>query len=189
MTSCPSEEDLVLLVEDGADAAPEAAAHLAECEACRRLLGRSEAALRFALGGLADEAAASPVLAPAAPRRLRFVAAAAAVLVAAALGGVALLDAGGDRGDVAAAPPTVPGSPEARIDALLAAAERLAAPVPEDDDGADVALAALAAAEARVALGMPTAAARLRDVVDAFPGTAAAREARARIDALEGGAR
>jgi DNA-directed RNA polymerase specialized sigma24 family protein len=184
MTSCPSEEELVLLAEEALEpaAADAAVAHLAECEACRLLLGRSEAALRYALGGMADAEAAVPAgrSAPTRPRAWPRVAAAAAVLVGFAVGGV--LVARSQRNAV----PEVVTTPESRLDALLATAERLAAPSPADADESDVALAAFAAADARLALGMTTAEARLADVVERFPGTVAAREARARLAAVGG---
>ena len=56
-----------------------------------------------------------------------------------------------------------------------------------EDAASDVALAAFAAAEARFDLGMDSGTARLHDVVERFPGTTAAREARARLAVLEAG--
>ncbi|MCE9638006.1 MAG: hypothetical protein K8T90_20080 [Planctomycetes bacterium] len=204
MTSCPAEEELVLHVEGDLDPrrADAVADHLVECEACRRLVGRSEAALRYALGGLADaERTATVAVAEAAPatrpprvvRRAALSAAvgiAATVLVAVALRSsnaqapsVSSADVG-TVAHVARAPLTL----DDEINALLARTARLAAPVHADESNdSDVSLAALAAAEARIDLGMDTGAARLRDVVERFPGSTAAREARARIAALEGG--
>jgi hypothetical protein len=223
MTSCPDEADVVLLLDDSADAAgPKAEAviaHLAECEACRLLLARSEASLRAALGGLTDaDAAVVTSAAPAAddagadagavahgplPRvlTLRRFAAAAAVVAAAVVGfAFARRDAAatGPGRETATAPgatqtpaprtalprTALPRTVEEEMRHLLAEAARLAdAPAPGEESD-EIALAALAAAEARIELGVPTGAARLRDVVERFPGTPEAREARARLASL-----
>lgn len=196
MTSCPAEEDLVLLVEGDLDQrrADAVTDHLVACEACRRLVGRSEAALRYALGGLADAERTAGVARPV--RRVRWVAVSAAAGVAATLlvalalhhdDAEAPAATTADVGTVSPAPAS-PRTLDDEINALLARTERLAAPVHAGEgDDSDVSLAALAAAEARIDLGMDTGAARLRDVVERFPGSPAAREARARIASLEGG--
>ncbi len=97
---CPDEADLVALVDGDLAREREDAVitHLALCADCRGLLGRTEAALRYALGGIADgemvgdaESTPEPVGPRAAlPRRpwLRLsapLAAAAAIVVAVAL--------------------------------------------------------------------------------------------------------
>src|SRR5262245_13249640 len=104
MTSCPSELELVEFVDGalGAAAAERVEEHLVACGSCRELLARSEAALRLALGGIADSAARPP-------RAVRVLtrgrlAAAASFLAAAAAGGAWI--AGGLRRDEPAAPPS-----------------------------------------------------------------------------------
>ncbi len=225
MTSCPDEADVVLLLDDTADATDAAdatgpkaeavIAHLAECEACRLLLARSEASLRAALGGLADAAAVAVTTADDgrsddAPRphprllALRRFAAAAAVVAAAFAGwAFARRDAatpalGRETANVpdretatapesprAGAPTTTaPRTLEEEMRQLLAEATRLAEAPAAGEQSDEIALAALAAAEARIDLGVPTGVARLRDVVERFPGTPEAREARARLASL-----
>jgi anti-sigma factor ChrR (cupin superfamily) len=198
MTSCPAEEDLVLFVEGdlGEARTEEVAEHLVQCEDCRRLLGRSEAALRYALGGLADAESAAPVVARPRGRLLRVAlaaSAAAAAVVAAAVfvvrgadesRNVARVGTPADAPHTAIEAPPRPATIADQIALLQARAERLAATPSPADESSDVALAALAAAEARLDLGMDTGRARLADVVEEFPGTTAAREARARLAAL-----
>lgn len=207
MTSCPSEEDLVLFVEGTGWDAPEpgseaVADHLTACAACRALVARSEAALRYALGGVADR---SRVAGGADVRRARSTAstrrsvapwlAAAAAVVAAIAGTWGILRSPGVGGDVGVRGATVAHAPSiggraadaaAQVDELLARADRLAAAA-RPEPASDAALAALAAADARLGLGMPTAAARYEDVIDRFPGTPEAREARARLAQIGGG--
>lgn len=207
MTSCPDEAEVVLLLDDTADGPrPESdavIAHLAECEACRLLLARSEASLRAALGGVADAADAAvasarhgvafdggarPVARVLTLRR----AAAAAAVVAAAFAGwtLARRSPATDLPDRETA--TAPGAPSAPaprsveedLRDLLDEASRLAEVPAAAEQSDEIALAALAAAEARIDLGLPTGAARLRDVVERFPGTPEAREARARLASL-----
>ena len=204
MTSCPSEEELVLFVEDElpAEAADDVADHLVACAACRRLVARSEAALRYALGGAADRervatvAAAvesrTPARMPARFAMRRRAAIAGLVTAAAAAAVLVIVRTPRDDGTVArvgtsaVVDPRHPPTLCDEVDGLLARMDRLAAP-PSEDGSSDVALAALAAAEARLDLGMATGEARLRDVVERFPGTPESREARARLASLGGG--
>ncbi len=157
MISCPSERELVELVEG--DLAPDRTTdvldHLSVCDDCCGLMARSEAALRYALGGLADTGAeVQPVLPETpvvAPRRLRRVlwtalASAAAVVVAV---GLARDERALDTAPVASPPiaapvPQVAPTLDARLDDLVARAERCLTPLPDE---AGELLAGLEAAE------------------------------------------
>lgn len=202
MISCPDERELLELVDGdlAEDRADDVVDHLGCCEECRLALGRSEAALLYALGGLADTGRWSATPTPSVPaatdgnvdepdaaeqpeRRplLRLAVPALAAAAAMLVGALALLTDGSPaptRPDdlVGAAP-----RPETELRGLLARAEALRDTSPTAPDSRDlVAAGALAAAEARIwTLGPEAARARMQDVVERFPGTAAAREARA----------
>lgn len=203
MRICPTEDDLVRLVDDALPqaAADDVEAHLTECGECRRTLARSEAALRLALGGTADAATAvsSDRAAPARPKGPRIRAIAAALAAAACV--VAIVRISAARHDVAPTPMTSasPASTQSRDERapahrasdpdVAALADRVAslsadaAPAPSDDAAA----AALASAEVRAVLGMSGAAERYRHVAERFAGTAEAGEARARLAMFDPG--
>ena len=210
---CPGEERLVGVV-DG-DACDDALLdHLAGCDDCRALLGRSEAALRYALGGLADgelrvEARETAPRVPVTanhPRLLLLGALAAVVLVAALL-------------DLRSAPPVArPGTPApaaetargiaaggagvvdrpvttvdpdaARLRAVAERIERLLAgdesPGIVAEERERLALAALATAQTRGdVLGAAARDRALRGVVERYPGTRGSEVAAARLAARE----
>ncbi len=199
MISCPPERELLELV-DGELAAERADAvgeHLALCADCRVLLGASEAALRFATGGLADSgrwtpgpaSMPTPVPTPVPVRRLRWKRLVAAAVVLIAVGGVWALPPSAtapkskSASTVASATPT---APDAEIAALTARIDRLHARAQSATLRPRELLAtgALAAAEARsITAGTGARDARLRDVIERFDGTVAAREARALLAA------
>lgn len=179
MTSCPAETDLIGLV-DG-DLAParaeEVTGHLADCAECRVALGRTEAALRYALGGLVDLSSAPP------RRRSVRRAAPAMALAAAVLVAFGWFAARTDRPASPGSHPTpaAPGTAlaQTRIDDLERRLDRLLVPPTPVEYGA---LEALGAAEARAILRGPEAArGALLAVEEDFPGTAAARIARERL--------
>ncbi len=197
MTSCPGESRLIRLIDGDLTSSEEAVAvdHLAACDECRALLGRSEAALRYALGGIADaerapaSAAAAP--APRRPARFRVAALAAAMLASATVAGVTWKTVQHARRP-ARAVPTICVLPavtpemmrEVRLDALIQQAESLTvretSRLSEERDL--LALGALAAAETRGdVLGAAPERAGLRNVVAMYPGTSAARVAAARL--------
>jgi len=207
MTSCPDDRELLELV-DG-ELRPErefeVVDHLAECADCRLALGRAEAALDFALGGLADTGRwsprsvtrASPAASPApGPAALNIramgirapgvcaLATAATLLVALAVSSKHSDRLGGDSdaASLGATPRQIAElEPSAELHMLLARAEQLRDAVVPAHDGRDLlAAGALAAAEVRAwTVGPGAARARVRDVVERFPGTPAARDARA----------
>ncbi len=206
MTSCPDDRELLELI-DG-ELTPEQAIdvieHLTECAPCRMAIGRSEAALDYALGGLSDTGRWSRVpaaeLQPVAPlkrrhpRRRRWLAggglaAAAALFLALYLLSSPSQDVPTDVGSVAnvadshADTHVHPTGPQAELQSLLARAERLrdTAGSESQDDGRELlATGALAAAQVRAwTVGADAARVRVQGVIDRFPGTSAAREARA----------
>lgn len=207
MTSCPDEPELLALVDGDLEASRGDAVldHLGDCADCRATIAHAEAALCYALGGLADqERTATPVTrsSPLSIRRLLPFAAAAALLVsigllAATRSGerksltTADADSGPDVGpsQVAVGTTLHPARPltlDERLDALLAETRALAARQLDDADDVDYgAISALAAAESRTTLiGVEAGRASLAAVVSDFPGTDAAVRARAALDDL-----
>ncbi len=208
MTSCPGEAELVGLVDGALDAASEETVllHLATCAPCRLLLGRSEAALRYALGGVADTgglavtgyaAAHGHVAAEGAPpprgavlRGLLVAGLAAAcafVAVTAPRPHAAAPGRAPSAGDVASARDV---ALDAELDALLADTERLRSDAARlaPSEREILAAGALAAAESRtLTADEVTARRRLADVAERFDGTAAAREAARLLVAAEHG--
>jgi len=210
MTSCPDDRELLELV-DG-ELTPEQAIdvieHLTECAPCRMAIGRSEAALDYALGGLSDTGRWS--LGPAAellpvaplkrrhPGRRRWLAGGGLAAAAALFFALYLLPGPSqgvatDAGSVADAADThmdthvTATGPQAELQLLLARAERLrdTAGSESQNDGRELlATGALAAAQVRAwTVGPDAARVRVQDVIERFPGTSAAREARALLAA------
>ena len=211
MASCPTEQELVGLVDGDLTEvrAAEVADHLAECADCRALLGRSEAALGYALGGIedaavpayvargndltsgidegadGDPAVAAPPASSLQPPACRSwavwtpVAAAAVLLVAVVVAT--------STSEPTVAPRTEVAERDAGLQALLADARRLAdAPSPGVPVQEELALAALSSAETRLSVGLAAEGAeRLRQVSERFPGTVAANESLVRLAALE----
>ncbi len=204
MSTCPAEHDLVGLVDGELSPGDETAVvdHLAECADCCALLGRLEASLRFAVGGLADVGEwtePAPVRALAFAWRRAAIAAAAALVLAIPVAKLAL-----DR-----LPPRtlqvqsfftatdaklfVDDDVAMRDDELVGwllmdaqALRREQQEEGEDEERELLALGAFAAAQTRAdVLGDDSARARLTDVVERFPGTSSAREARALIATLD----
>jgi len=195
MTSCPDDRELLELIDGELRPEREAVVveHLAGCEDCRRGVGRSEAALTYALGGLADSGRWAPdrrraPVAAAHPAWTRTRLAGIAALALAATLVAAVVLSGDPSPGVGVDPEFALESarkegPRTELRNLLARAERLRDRADEAPDGRDLlAAGALAAAEVRVwTVGQAAARARVQDVIERFPGTPAAREARAHL--------
>lgn len=187
MTSCPAESDLLALVDGDLDSAraEELTDHLALCPECALSLARAEAALCYALGGLADQERTAIPAAPtprAVPWPQGVAALAAAVLLAAGIAALGRSDAG-PRSHEATVPAPTESAAASHLDVLLSRARALAA---QRDTPADhAAVAALAAAEAReVAIGPGAGQAGYLGVIAAFPGSPEAQRAVEALDRL-----
>jgi anti-sigma factor RsiW len=187
MTSCPAEPDLLALVDGDLDArrAIEVTAHLAECAACGRALAQAEAALCYALGGLADAERVATVRVPvetAVPLRQRLAALAAAALLCVCVTSLARRGNDPVARSAQSARSLESAALVAHLDRLLDDARRLAR-TPTPDEAHD-AVAALASAEARAeVLGPESARSGYLRVIAGFPGSPQAETA---IHALDG---
>lgn len=206
MTSSPTDRELpdareLVELVDGELSAEREEDVLAALVAHPELLDEiaaGEAALEYALGGLADgEARGTARVVASTPKPIRRWVAGSLATAAAVLLGVLVVRAGSPGIEhverTARTERHVPPSGTPAVDALHAELDALAArldrvgPAPETDEHELLALAALGGARARLAAGRERAArVRLEEVLRDFPKSSAARTARAELTLLEG---